>query len=92
MIIRILGEGQYDISDDAVDRLNRLDSEVEKAVETGDEKAFSTALSELLDTVRSIGAPHTLDSIDSSDVVLPPSDATLEEVRESLEDDGLIPG
>lgn len=92
MIIRILGEGQYDVSDDAVDRLNRLDAEVESAVAAGDEAAFSTALSELLDTVRSIGVPHALDSIDSSDVVLPPSDASLEEVRESLEDDGLIPG
>lgn len=92
MIIRILGEGQYDVSDDAVDRLNRLDAEVEAAVSASDEAAFSTALSELIDTVRSIGVPHALDSIDSSDVVLPPPDASLEEVRESLEDDGLIPG
>ena len=29
MIVRILGEGQYDLSDDAVDALNELDAEVE---------------------------------------------------------------
>ena len=44
MIVRILGEGQYDVSDEAIDRLNELDAAVEAAVEAGDEAAFAQAL------------------------------------------------
>lgn len=92
MIVRILGEGQFDVADSVVDRLNALDALVESAVADGDAKAFSTALDELLDVVRTVGVPHDAEAIDVSDVVLPPSDASLEEVRELLSDDGLIPG
>ena len=94
MIIRILGEGQYDVSDEALDRLNELDSAVETAVESGDEEAFGTALAALLDGVRTVGVAHDLDSLDESDLILPPSDATIDEVRELLteSDEGLIPG
>ena len=44
MILRILGEGQYDVSGDAMDRLNELDAAVEAAVEAGDTEQFSKAL------------------------------------------------
>ena len=92
MIVRILGEGQYDVADDALDRLNQLDAAVEAAVEAGDEAAFTPALLALLDGVRGVGVAHAVDSLDESDLILPPADATLAEVRELLDDDGLIPG
>lgn len=92
MIIRILGEGQYDVSDAAVDRLNELDAAVESAVEDDDAAAFVTALTALLEGVRTVGVAHALDSLDESDLILPMSDATIEEVRQLLNDDGLIPG
>lgn len=92
MIVRILGEGQLDVADDAVERLNELDAAVEAAVESGDEAAFTTALAALLDGVRSAGTPHPADSLDESDLILPPADATIDQVREMLNDDGLIPG
>lgn len=92
MIIRILGEGQYDVADDALDRLNELDGALETAVEQGDETAFSSALGELLEGVRSVGVAHPADSLDESDLILPPGDASIDEVRAMLSDDGLIPG
>ena len=92
MIVRILGEGQYDVSDDALDRLNQLDSVVEAAVEAGDEAAFTEALQALHEGVRTVGVAHDIDSLDESDLILPPADATIEDVRELLSDDGLIPG
>ena len=58
MIVRILGEGQYDVSDEALDALNELDAAVEAAVESGDATAFGTALAALLDGVRTVGVPH----------------------------------
>ena len=92
MIVRILGEGQYDVSDEALDRLNELDSAVESAVEADDEDAFRGALEALLEGVRTVGVAHAIDSLDESDLILPPADSTIEQVRELLNDDGLIPG
>lgn len=92
MIVRILAEGQYDVADAALERLNELDAAVESAVAAGDEAAFRTALAALLDGVRTVGSPHAQDDVVASDLILPPADAALEEVREMLADDGLIPG
>jgi hypothetical protein len=92
MIVRILGEGQFDVEDGDLERLNAFDAAVESAVEAGDEAAFREALTALHDGVRASGTEHAADSLDESDLVLPPVDATLEEVRELLTGDGLIPG
>ena len=92
MIVRILGEGQFDVADEAVDRLNELDAAVEAAVETNDTAAFQAALGELLAGVREVGTAHDAESLDESDLILPPADASIDEVRALLDDDGLIPG
>lgn len=92
MIVRILGEGQFDVADSELDRLNALDSALEAAVASGDEPAFTAALADLLAGVRSVGRPHAEDSLDVSDVVLPHEGASLAEVQDMLDDDGLIPG
>ncbi|MCW2853065.1 MAG: hypothetical protein JWM84_2729 [Nocardioides sp.] len=92
LIIRILGEGQYDVADHALDKLNELDATLEAAVQSGDEATFRDSLAALLDGVRTVGVAHPLDSLDESDLILPPADASIEQVRELLEDDGLIPG
>jgi hypothetical protein len=92
VIVRILGEGQLDVPDDQLDALNALDSAVEDAVNEGDEGAFSAALGALLDGVRGSGTPLADDSLEDSDLILPPADATIDEVRDLLSDDGLIPG
>lgn len=92
MIVRILGEGQLEVEDSAVDELNELDSRLESAVERGDDAAFQTALSTLLDRVRSIGISVDADVIKPSALILPYDGATMEEVRKLLSDDGLIPG
>jgi hypothetical protein len=94
MIVRILGEGQYDVSDDAMGRLNELDATVEAAVESGDKESFNKALAALLDGVRTAGVPRDADSLDESDLILPPADATIDEVKALLveSDEGLIPG
>lgn len=92
MIVRILGEGQFDITDACFDSLNALDDAVEAAVEAGDEDAFRPALAALLAGVRSEGVAHDPESLDESDLILPPEDASIDEVRAMLGDGGLIPG
>ena len=92
MIVRILGEGQWEVDDEQLTSLNGLDEQVEAAVEAGDEETFSSTLAALLDAVRKGGSVLPDDSLEDSDLILPPADATLAEVRELLNDDGLIPG
>jgi PspAA-like protein len=92
MIVRILGEGQLELPDAELDTLNELDAHVEAAVSDDDEAAFGPALAALLDGVRRAGKPLAEDSLEDSDLILPPADATIAEVRDLLNDDGLIPG
>ena len=92
MIVRILGEGQFDVPDEKLDTLNELDRTVEGAVESGDTETFGQALGALLAGVRSAAVPHEAGTLDISDLILPPADASLEEVRDLLSGDGLIPG
>jgi hypothetical protein len=94
MIVRILGEGQWDVADDQIEGLNTLDAEVEAAVEAGEQDRFAAGLASLLDAVRTKGTPLPDESLQDSDLILPPSDATIDEVRALLSDtdEGLIPG
>lgn len=92
MIIRIMGEGQLKLDSSAVDELNKLDSDLEKAVEANDDAAFSSSLQALLTKARALGVAVPPDVIEPSELILPREDATIEEVRELLTDGGLIPG
>ncbi|MFD1826525.1 MULTISPECIES: PspA-associated protein PspAA [Mumia] len=92
MIVRIMSEGQFEVADDALDRLNGLDDAVEAAVAAHDEEAFGDALTNLLDLVRQIGKEVPDEELVESDLVLPPSDASLAEVEDLLGADGFIPG
>ncbi len=92
MIVRILGEGQLDVDDALSSELNQLDASLQTALNAGDEKAFRLALEGLLARVRAAGTPVQADSLESSDVILPYSDASMDDVRALLTDDGLIPG
>ena len=92
MIVRILGEGQFDIDDSDTTELNRLDSELETAVEHNDAAAFTAALHGMLAQVRAQGSPLPPDSLEPSDLILPPQDSSMDYVRKMLTDEGLIPG
>jgi hypothetical protein len=92
MIVRISGEGQFDVPDGHLEELNRLDDDLTKAVDSGDDAQFTAALEALLVSVRTAGAELPADWIGPSDLVLPSPDSTIHEVREVLGDEGLIPG
>ena len=92
MIIRIFGEGQYRVTDAHLEELNELDSVLQDAVDRGDEEAFTLSLRGLLETVRRLGSPLPSDVLAPSELVLPDEDTTLEEVKELLSSEGLIPG
>jgi hypothetical protein len=92
VIVRILGEGQRDVPDSALDELNTLDAALEQAVTDAEHEGFAAALTALLARVRELGTPVADDHLGPSDLVLPSADASLAEVTALLNEDGLIPG
>jgi hypothetical protein len=93
MIVRILNEGQWELDESAVRELNSLDSAVEQAVDSGDQEQLTKALHTLLDRVRTSGTAVPDEDLHNSDLILPDSDSTIEDVRRLLSEseEGLIP-
>ncbi|MBW5485424.1 PspA-associated protein PspAA [Streptomyces bambusae] len=92
MIVRIMGEGQVKLADEHFVELNALDDELLDEMESGDEEGFRRTLGALLDAVRRLGTPLPDDALEPSELILPAPDSSLEEVREMLTGDGLLPG
>jgi hypothetical protein len=93
MIVRILNEGQWELSEEAVRDLNSLDDAIDKAVASADQDKLASALQALLNRVRSTGTVVPDDELRDSDLILPDADSTVEDVRALLSesDEGLIP-
>ncbi len=92
MIVRIATEGQYELGDDDIPSLNKLDNEAVAACADGSEERFHHAFATLLDYVRTHGQPVADDYLSGSDLILPPPDISLEEAKEEFSGEGLIPG
>jgi hypothetical protein len=91
MIVRISGEDQYRLDDGLHERLDKLAGAAHQAVDADDDSAFARSLAELLEFVRANGTRVDDDEIETSDVILPPSDTTLAEARSEFTGEGLIP-
>lgn len=95
MIVRIMGQGQWVLDPEHLMELNELDRALEERVEAQDEVGMREALSALVAGVKEVGAEVPDDVIAESDLVLPDSDVTLEEIHALLESTsefyGLIP-
>ena len=91
MIVRVMGEGQYRVEDSLAQRLNEIDDALGAAVSSGDEAAVRDRLHELVEAVRSHGTRLDDADLSPSDAIVPPEDLSLDEARELLSGEGLIP-
>ena len=91
MIIRIMGEGQFNVADVNHSLMQKYDNQVEDAVKVGNEQAARNALKALHDYVVEAGQPVADDYLGSSEAVVPFVDATLEEITDLLTGEGFIP-
>ncbi len=92
MIVRILGEGQYRLSSTYLDKLNEIDNNLVKVVESGDETKYKQLFSKMIELVKQHGQPLGDDELVESELVLPAPDTTLKEAVSMFTGDGLIPG
>jgi hypothetical protein len=91
MIVRLMGEGQYRVDDGLREQLNELDDGAQTAIDANDESALDAMLDEIWQLVRDRGERLPEEELSASDVIIPPSDLTLEETRKLFSDEGLIP-
>ena len=91
MIVRLMGEGQYRVSDDLRERLNELDDRAAAALEANDETELDRRLDEMWQLVHREGEKLPDEELSASDAVIPPSDLTLEETRVLMSHEGFIP-
>ena len=92
MIIRIFGEGQYELPETALPELHELDADTESAVSAGDSDRFHDAYDRLLTHIRAQGQRLAADDLRPSDLLLPPADSAVDEAGRELHLLELIPG
>ena len=91
MILRVVGVGQFEVPDAAMAELNELDDALTGPVERHDEEALHAGLEKVLEAVKRLGTPVPDDFLGPSDLLLPGPDSTVDEIRELLSEEGLIP-
>ena len=91
MIVRIAGEGQFELPEDVAAKLNELDNEAVAAVEAGDEARFHELFDQMHQLVKNDCAPLSDDELVTSEVMIPPADLSFGEARGEFTGDGLIP-
>jgi hypothetical protein len=87
MIVRVLGEGRYEIPDPDLPTIERLDAQLVAAMEAADQTGFSASLTELLDEIRRKGTLIPPDDLRTSGLAVPHEGSTLAEVRALLSEE-----
>ena len=91
MIVRVMGEGQYEVDAEVAKGLNELDEQAAQALDAGDGERLSELLRRMAEAVRTNGARLADDDLSPSEAIVPPEDLSLDEARELFEGEGLIP-
>jgi hypothetical protein len=92
MIIRIIGQGQFEVNSSLFDDLNKIDNTIVDLIEKGDEDGYKKCLAELIGLIKSEGKKVPDKELIESSIIVPPSDMTLEEARQVFIGDGIFKG
>ncbi len=91
MIVRLMGEGQFRVDDACLAKLDKLDDSAMEALGRDDEGELDARLDEMWAVVKERGTQLDDADLSPSDLIIPPSDLTLEETRALFSEQGLIP-
>ena len=84
MIVRILGQGQYELDASHAEAFDVLDDALVRHVDAGDDEAYHADLAALINLVRSNGTELPHEEVQPSDQILPDPTMTVEEVQALL--------
>ncbi len=90
MIVRVQGDRQYRLDDEAQEELSALDGHLIEAVKGGDATRAHDLLGQAIALVHGRGAVLGEADLSSSDLILPPADASLDETAALLQSEGLL--
>jgi hypothetical protein len=90
MIVRISGTGQFELDDDAVKKLDELDTCLTDAYHAGDDAEFRVCLHNAVTFVEQAGKRVPDEQVVGSDVISPPDDSGLEDAKDFMSDEGLM--
>jgi hypothetical protein len=81
MIVRILGEGRFDVPEADMPAIEQLDAQLTDALDRDDEVEFDSTLIDLIGQVRHTGALLPADDLQTSGLVVPHPGSTLVELK-----------
>ncbi len=84
MIVRVLGEGRYEVPEADLPAIEQLDAQLADALDRGDEAAFAGTLTDLIGEVRHTGKLVAPDDLRTSSLVVPHEGSSLAEVQALL--------
>ena len=84
MIVRIQGSGQYRLDDAAQSELASIDARLVATLKRGAADEAHALLGQAVSLVQTRGAALPNDALSPSDLILPPADASLEEISTLL--------
>jgi hypothetical protein len=84
MIVRILGEGRYEVPDADLPAIEQLDAQLVDAMEHSDEATFQVTLAGLIGEVHRNGTLLSPEDLRTSELAVPHEGSTLAEVRSLL--------
>lgn len=92
-IVRIMGQGQFNVDGKTLKKLNDLDNSIVELVsqERSDDTLFKEKLAQLSEMVVSRGKPLDPKEIIQSDIILPSADLSLDEAKRLFKGEGVIP-
>jgi hypothetical protein len=90
MIVRIMGEGQYQASEAPCDELNIIDNRIVALVSEGKAEEFKKELAKLISTIKEKGEAIDAKEILTSDIIVPPEDLSFEEAKAVFKGSGII--
>lgn len=101
IVVRIMGQGQYRLNSNTADKLNEIDNDLIKIIQSaphqsgiesdGLHQRFRKMLGEMTRLVTSRGKQVSASEIIPSDLILPPEDISIDGARELFEGEGLMP-
>jgi len=90
MIIRIMGDGQYQASETLCDELNQIDNRIVTLVEEGKAEEFKSELARLISEIKGKAEPIDSKEIVNSDIIVPPEDLSFEEAKDVFKGSGIF--
>lgn len=99
IIIRISGQGQFKVTSEILDKINKIDNSIVDLTEnisldSSDrkltQKELQSKLTEMKNLITSNGQPINDKEIVESDVIVPESDISIEEATKIFKEEGII--